>query len=742
MPSEPVDLETPSELVDLEMPPEPVDLEMPPEPVHQEMTSELVDLEMPPEPVDLEMPPEPVDLEMPSEPVLGLTPSVYHSLRLPPALNEMLNWVNVFNLPVMRYMSIGCLLYNTSQAGATVAGNFYLSFTMYCLLPIIVVAAFYLVYRAPQAAFARKRRRILQERDATCASRIGGGSLRGLGGTSKGPRQNPPPIMVMSPLCEGSGGRSGRLPKDAGRGDSAAEDVMEAAESESVIWVENSGIRCVSMEDLIPPLRSAEEEEEVEEAKEAVDEASGEPDEEDLDTDRSVGINKGTPEGRMEDAGAAEEAERGSAWGASDRKSSGGWEDVRGWPSVEAAGNGPAAPSAPELHRGAASHGRDANEPTSHHCDEEGIKEKAAQEQGDEGDEDFEAKLSKLCDAQVMYRALCFKVAAFIITFMHPSISAEIIELFNCRQVYHDAEDMTIQYWLVTDSTVECFTRQWYIYMAVAALLILCFVFGWPLAIGLILRFYHRTILVEPKHGIGAYQPEVEGQPRLLKEGQTPPAFAWFTRTLVSKLPEELRNPEEEGEDDDEDAPTRYYARRSRDSPYVEVCVVHKLVYGDGGQMSHAHFSKLDTEMVELYLGPFYRGYEDACYWWQTSLLIVVNIVAAEYQVAIGLLFSVVALAIHTSFGPYVDDADDTAMLMVLSNQFCLSFVLVLEPVASPEAYAVFGVLSLTSSVCVALAIGGMAGSSILDSAKTLIELKNQMNQWFLRKIPRHFDRV
>lgn len=83
----------------------------------------------------------------------------------------------------------------------------------------------------------------------------------------------------------------------------------------------------------------------------------------------------------------------------------------------------------------------------------------------------------------------------FLLNLLHPSISSTMFETFNCRQYDLDKTDES-EYWLRLDHSVRCYDKQWWSYAILSALLIVLYVFGYPLLLLAGLRFLQGRRLV------------------------------------------------------------------------------------------------------------------------------------------------------------------------------------------------------------------------------------------------------
>ncbi|KAK3271519.1 hypothetical protein CYMTET_20138 [Cymbomonas tetramitiformis] len=85
-------------------------------------------------------------------------------------------------------------------------------------------------------------------------------------------------------------------------------------------------------------------------------------------------------------------------------------------------------------------------------------------------------------------KAACAGAAIFLCVFVHPGISTLMLQLFNCKAVAFDAEELHTQSWLRVDSASECDTTQWRWAVAAATFTLATYVFGFPILLFVSMR--------------------------------------------------------------------------------------------------------------------------------------------------------------------------------------------------------------------------------------------------------------
>jgi len=319
-------------------------------------------------------------------------------------------------------------------------------------------------------------------------------------------------------------------------------------------------------------------------------------------------------------------------------------------------------------------------------------------------------------------RAVCFKLTVFLITFLHPSISAALFELFNCEPIHmrQDVETGREEQWLKIDRSIECFVPQWRVYGALSFVGIGFIVFGWPLFVLILLRHYHSLKMIRDP------------------DGGTEPLFV-PEKQLVGVEPEE--------QDEDEIVDVRSWTWtwvKPKGGGEVKVKPYVTISLGDGGVKTYRLMHKLDTGRMTMYYGPFFADYEDSFYWWQcyemvrrllqTSVVIIINIFSPGLDVPFALLVSVIALSLHAFCRPYTDDDPDYLQFVVLMNQFVLCFVLVVKmlDLAPPWVETLLMVLQIALVLLALRFVYRVVYPSIsgmMDQGKSAIELSKNLTR-------------
>mmetsp|Transcript_14642 Transcript_14642/g.48056 ORF Transcript_14642/g.48056 Transcript_14642/m.48056 type:complete len:432 (-) Transcript_14642:107-1402(-) len=304
---------------------------------------------------------------------------------------------------------------------------------------------------------------------------------------------------------------------------------------------------------------------------------------------------------------------------------------------------------------------------------------------------------------------------------MHPSISAAIFELFNCEQIHmNSSPDGGPESWLKIDRSVECFSPQWSIFAVLAGLGAVFIVFGWPLGVLLTLRHCHETIKIRDPEGgeEPVFVPRSELSSEEASDGGSDVDYA--------------EGGGGEKEEDIEDIRKRTWTwtpRGKSGAEAMEVFPFWAISIGDGGVKTFRLSTRLDTDIITLYFGPFFGDYEDEYYWWQcyemlrrlfqTSVVIVINIISPGLDVPFALLVAVLALAIHAYNRPYIEDDPDFLQFVVLSNQFCINFSLTLKvmDMMPPVFNTLMMVLQLILVFTALFYVWKSLGPGILDMA-------------------------
>lgn len=86
--------------------------------------------------------------------------------------------------------------------------------------------------------------------------------------------------------------------------------------------------------------------------------------------------------------------------------------------------------------------------------------------------------------------------AIFLLNLLHPSISSTMFETFNCKQ-YNLQKDGD-EYWLQSDHGVRCYRDGWVPYATFSGVVIVVYVFGYPILLLAALRYLHHRSKVVP----------------------------------------------------------------------------------------------------------------------------------------------------------------------------------------------------------------------------------------------------
>ncbi|KAK3240237.1 hypothetical protein CYMTET_49910 [Cymbomonas tetramitiformis] len=303
-------------------------------------------------------------------------------------------------------------------------------------------------------------------------------------------------------------------------------------------------------------------------------------------------------------------------------------------------------------------------------------------------------------------------VLVFLINFVHAGVSTTMFSLFRCRQVFFDegcggsCDLSSPQRWLLSDLSVECsydLDKSAYgAFVAVAALVIVLYVFGFPIALLLMMRFYQQSLCLKcvSRHDSTGDRSSAEEGGDIWSAkvpGRGCPVLAWqeaayFYASQYETLPAQP----ERG------IPERHYAmmpppfpepwmeflwryfRNEDRSGSIRVEVVPEMieVRGDRGAVFTVNRTQLSDPLVSLYFHQLVRPFEPRLYYWpcvmifrrlmQTSMVVVVQIFAEDMGFVYSLCMSTAIIVAESYMHPFLEDFNDKLSITLLLNQYVI----------------------------------------------------------------------
>ncbi|KAK3259292.1 hypothetical protein CYMTET_31703, partial [Cymbomonas tetramitiformis] len=281
-------------------------------------------------------------------------------------------------------------------------------------------------------------------------------------------------------------------------------------------------------------------------------------------------------------------------------------------------------------------------------------------------------------DDDVAHPDVTYMIASFMLTFIHPSVSTACFNVFFCDGIHFESEQ--IDYFLHSDRSAQCFTSQWFSFMALAIFVILAYVLLLP--IGLIVLTFNlhgrkkvklgsqyryvreRDICIE-------YETIGEASDSDVDEGASDEGSSDGSREGTSES-------SSTGSSDGSSASSEAAACYSIVDPATGMLLAVEPVFIEGADpgsgLGHME-SRLDdpeiAKILEPYVGPYRREY----FYWsgvdilirlsQTSMVVLVKMMGDDYDVLYLSVVTVLALATHSYVQPYV--SSDTNILETLS---------------------------------------------------------------------------
>ncbi|KAK3256560.1 hypothetical protein CYMTET_34308 [Cymbomonas tetramitiformis] len=88
-------------------------------------------------------------------------------------------------------------------------------------------------------------------------------------------------------------------------------------------------------------------------------------------------------------------------------------------------------------------------------------------------------------------------LAFFLLIFIHPLVTTHLFQMFNCREYYFLGAHRVA--WLEMDRSVQCFTSAWWVSAGMSIVVIIGYVVGFPMGLGLLLLRLRRCKRVRSK---------------------------------------------------------------------------------------------------------------------------------------------------------------------------------------------------------------------------------------------------
>ncbi|KAK3262619.1 hypothetical protein CYMTET_28533 [Cymbomonas tetramitiformis] len=336
--------------------------------------------------------------------------------------------------------------------------------------------------------------------------------------------------------------------------------------------------------------------------------------------------------------------------------------------------------------------------------------------------------MAELFDA----RAACAGCALFIITYMHPSVATRMFQLFSCEDVQFRSRNLSYQPFLRMNAGIRCFSTVWKTAASLDVVTIVFFVFGFPVALFVIMYRMHsfKKVRITCETGNEHRDLMTSGVWKLMN-----PNDALFFKTHQSFLMPRRRQGSDTGKvpkvdiymhESSFELSTKEYEKAAQANDVLKkwkrtskinlfdfvvtlgmrntmICIKHDSAQTDpvpaaihekedvcfGGLVQNVPVTMLDDAHVAKVMGQFYIPFQDRWYFWQawdvtrrmlqTGMVVVVELATRSETAALmyALLISFVSILLHQTFQPFKNDAMNSLMLTVLINQFMMQVMIV-----------------------------------------------------------------
>lgn len=231
---------------------------------------------------------------------------------------------------------------------------------------------------------------------------------------------------------------------------------------------------------------------------------------------------------------------------------------------------------------------------------------------------------------------------------------------------------------LYADRSAQCYSKQWRTFAAVASIVILVYGLGWPCGLIFLTHHFHRQKHLRlGKHSVYIDRSKIRcvddmdaDRDRVLAEGAMEGALPGkpgasaaalvhcsLQGTKVFKIP------------------------HPRTGQMVKVIPAF-LPNASASNAVDAIESRLDNQLVLMFLGPYIAPYKPQYFYWtgcevlfrllQTSMIIIVRMLDPDYDLVYASLVSVLALSVHSYVQPYQNNNVNFFQALSYACQFLM----------------------------------------------------------------------
>jgi len=315
-------------------------------------------------------------------------------------------------------------------------------------------------------------------------------------------------------------------------------------------------------------------------------------------------------------------------------------------------------------------------------------------------------------------------LCVFLVTLLHPSISATMFEVYRCEQVYFDADSVASgiapPYWNSNDKSIECFVGEYWFFAGLSVAMILLFTLGWPVSVFLYLKHHHDLSVVKLVERPGKSEEAAALRAQVLlwnrvstaseRGADAAPASVRDEDILLFSKAVCKAEPCRDAPTGAPDAPATHRAwLRVRAFKWweflayaiklvppragdlwvqLEVEPLLKTEVTNGNAVVKVPVNVFDSDpQLGLYAKPFIRLFEDRYYYWgpvemlrkllQTSFIVVIRIIDDRFDLMFATLLSFLYLSVQGHLSPHKDDLDDKLSVIFLVNEFLVLLSLI-----------------------------------------------------------------
>ncbi|KAK3245425.1 hypothetical protein CYMTET_45003, partial [Cymbomonas tetramitiformis] len=277
-----------------------------------------------------------------------------------------------------------------------------------------------------------------------------------------------------------------------------------------------------------------------------------------------------------------------------------------------------------------------------------------------------------------------------LLVYIHPVCATCVFKLFACHKIFFDGD--AASWWLLHDLRIQCFTPVWYTCSIIVILITLVFFIGIPLllfAVPCLLKQYVHVRLsstekVRYVHINSLEPPPSEESSDLVERWREQGCAQQSHLTTINPLhaaPAEAPSGHSEGVGGHHPQERRGYLLPGKDG---EMQTVHMQLIKSASE-GMVPKTVMDEPWAVSLFGPFITPFKRRYFAWyaydmlrklaQTSIVIIVKLMNAKYDLPYLTVVSIIFLAVHAHIGPYESALVNRFQTLILLEQ-CMTAVL------------------------------------------------------------------